>query len=153
MSTVEHIFIAGTDAGPEAVARLLAPLAGMTVSKNEQGRVFLSRPARGKQIGGELSVNDYIDAAPEEGDESLIDDFPLVLDVGYTGRGRDVQLAEARALFTDLAGGGGLTLALVQNMDFLLAVATPEHGTVWMPPDTTPDAEHRDRWWRYRVRR
>ncbi|GAB7044851.1 hypothetical protein JCM9533A_87020 [Catenuloplanes niger JCM 9533] len=149
---MEHIFIAGTDAGPEEVARLLASLAGMSVSKNEKGRVFLSRPARDRQIGGELSVNDYVDAAPEEGDESLIDDFPLVLDVGYTGRERNVQLAEARALFADLAEGGELTLALVQNMDLLLAVSTPEHGTVWMPPDTTPDAEHRERWGRYRVR-
>src|SRR5262245_27918762 len=104
MATYEYIFI-GTDQEPADVAAQLSAV--LDVRASADAGVIVGRPARGGlpgRVGGELGPNIYADPDPEPRDESVIDGYELVWSIGYTDRKYDIQLAEARALFTELAG-------------------------------------------------
>src|SRR4051812_48704481 len=112
MSTQEHIYI-DTSERPAELAGRLADALGMSVTRGDDAEVYLSRPALdgSGNVGGELYANDTADpdAAPEE--ESLLDSFPIVFDVGYTGRDREVQFREAMNVFRELVDKVPLTMA------------------------------------------
>lgn len=151
MSVQEHVFIR-TDLPPEEVAARLAAALNMDMFRGEKGGMFLSRPAqadRENQIGGEVASNYLADPEATGDDESLLDDYDIVWDVGYTGRDRDVQLNEARLLFEEFASAGSWPAALVAGLDNLVAVWDPRWGLSWLPPGTSPDADQRAVWQRY----
>ncbi|GAA1603099.1 hypothetical protein [Actinoplanes couchii] len=77
---------------------------------------------------------------------SFLDVFPLVLAVGITVPDRDRQLAEARALFTELAAISPVPVALVRGYDFLIGTASSSTGLLWFPDNTIPYLEHRETW-------
>lgn len=150
MSSQEHIYLM-TELTPEALAGRLAPLAGLEIWRGSRDELLLGRPARlgPGRVGGELYRNEMAEADWRTNEErSLIDAFPIVLDVGYTGRDEDIQLAEARLLFGELAVAP-ILMALVQALDLLLAISHPERGLITMPAGTTPDEEHRHLWLPY----
>lgn len=142
MSTREHVYF-HSHRSPSEFAAEFAGAVGMTVLRGEHGETYLSRPLPdGGELGGELHANDLAD--PEE--PSFLDVFPLVLDVGVTVPGRGRQLAEARALFTELAEVCPVAVALVRGYDFLLGTASRSVGLLWFPEGVTPYAEHRAAW-------
>src|SRR3712207_3772723 len=94
MSVQEHLFLR-TGLRAEEAARRLAQALAMTLTRDVQDRVHVSRPVGGGQVGGEVYANDLAD--PTEG--SLLDVHDTIWDIGYTGRDRDVQMGQARALF------------------------------------------------------
>lgn len=142
MSTQEHFYF-HSQHGPPEFAAAIAPTVGMTVIRGNGGETYLSRPLPdGGQIGGELHVNDLVD----DDEPSFLDVFPLVLDLGITVPGRGRQLAEARALFTELAAVSPVPLALVRGYDFLIGVAGRATGLLWFPEGVTPYSEHRETW-------
>jgi hypothetical protein len=147
MSTQEHIYI-DTSERPAELAGRLADALGMSVTRGDDAEVYLSRPALdgSGNVGGELYVNDTADpdAAPEE--ESLLDSFPIVFDVGYTGRDREVQFREAMNVFRELVDKVPLTMAFMRGYDFLVAVHKPGQDPVWLPAKTTPYEEDRSAW-------
>jgi hypothetical protein len=147
LSSQEHIYLGG-DQSPEATADMLARLLGMSVVRGERGEVYLSRPARNGdgQVGGEIYLNDLADkdAGPDE--ESLPDSYPLVFDVGYTRRNRDVQFSEAKALFAEMSAALPQPLVLVRGEDLLVGYSSAATGLVWLPDGVTPYARDRDTW-------
>lgn len=146
MSTREHVYF-HSHHGPPRFAAEIAPAVGMTVIQGENGGVYLSRPLRdGGHVGGELRTNDLI----EPGEPSFLDVFPLVLELGTTVPGRGRQLAEARALFTELAEVSPVPVVLVRGYDFLVGVAGREVGLLWFPEGVTPYAEHQEIWLPFR---
>jgi hypothetical protein len=151
LSTQEHIYIDARES-PAQLADQLAPLIGATVVHGDHGDVYLSRPARDGvgSVGGEIYSNDAADSDAGIDDESFLDSFPVVLDVGYTGRDRDIQFREATDLFVELAAKVPLRMALVRGYDFLIAVSSPITGLVWLPEETTPYAPDRARWLPFR---
>ncbi|MCI4066496.1 hypothetical protein MRQ36_29640 [Micromonospora sp. R77] len=151
MSVQEHIFIR-TDLSPEEAARQIASVLAMDFSRGKAAAIFLSRPAhadQNKQIGGEVAENYLADPAATGDEASLLDDYEIIWDLGYTGRERTVQLAEARLLFTELASAALWPAALVAGLDVLVAAWDPSMGLTWFPPRTSPDADQRDAWQRY----
>ena len=154
MSTQEHVFL-DSAMSPLAIAEWFAPLLGMEIRAGAQGEVYLSRPARlGEgEVGGEVYPNFLADPDAGVQDASLIDDFPAVFDVGYTGRDEAVQDDEARALFAELSARVPIAMALVHGFDILVGVSDAAHGLVWLPPGTTPDFRDRAAWERYRPSR
>ncbi|MEV7629156.1 hypothetical protein [Actinoplanes sp. NPDC089786] len=149
MSTQEHIYLM-TELSPEALAVQIAPLAGLEIRHGRRDQLILVRAARlgPGEVGGELYRNAVETDWRTNAERSFIDAFPIVLDVGYTGRDEEIQRAEARLLFGELSAAPILT-ALVQSLDLLLAVSHPEFGMIMMPEGTTPDDEHRDLWLPY----
>ena len=98
MSTFEHIFI-HTDLAPEGVAAELAGRMRVEFSRDDKGRVYLSRPAsdgRPGVVGGELSVNRYSYPLDEPEEESVIDGYSVVWDVGYSRRDGEAQRDDDR---------------------------------------------------------
>lgn len=151
MSVQEHIFIR-TDLSPEEVARRVASVLAMDFSIGKTAAILLSRPAHaheGKQIGGEVAENYLADPHATGEEASLLDDYEIIWDLGYTGRERPVQLAEARLLFTELASAALWPAALVAGLDVLVAAWDPSLGLTWFPPGTSPDADQRHAWQRY----
>jgi hypothetical protein len=150
LSTLEHIYIY-TDESPEHVAARLSSLLGMDISHDDDGRVYLSRQAHGREgaVGGEVYRNYIADPDATGQDESLIDRFPIVFDVGYTRRNADIQLDEATRLFTELSSMASPPMAMLHGVDSLIAVSTPETGLVWLPEQTTPYPPDRERWLPY----
>ncbi|MDI6105297.1 hypothetical protein QLQ12_42620 [Actinoplanes sp. NEAU-A12] len=146
MSTQEHVYFHSLRPPPDFAAEI-APAVGLTVIRGGNGETFLSRPLpESGAVGGELHVNDLADP----GEPSFLDVFPLVLDLGITAGDRGRQLAEARALFTELAGVCPVAIALVRGYDFLMGVADRGTGLVWFPENVTPYAEHRETWLPFR---
>ena len=147
MSIQDHILVRDS-AEPETVAGWLAPLLGMELSRGDRGKVMLYRPARsgGGDIGGRVYANDVADpnAGPEA--EALIDGFPIVFDMNYTGRDRAVQFDEARQVYTELIGSAAVASAFVRGYDLLIAASTAGGDVVWFPAGTTPYPEHRHLW-------
>jgi hypothetical protein len=142
MSTQEHLYFHSRHA-PSAFAAGVAPAVGMAVIRGRHGETFLSRPLPGGgAVGGELRANEPADP----GEPSFLDVFPLVLDLGVTIGDRGRQLAEARALFTELAQVSPVPVALVRGYDFLLGTADGGKGLVWFPENVTPYAEDRQMW-------
>lgn len=148
MSVQEHIFIR-TDLPPEDVAARLATSLNMKAFTGRKGGVFLSRPSRAdkeKEVGGEVASNYLADPLATGDEQSLLDDYEVVWDLGYTGRDRGIQLREARLIFEELASAGLWPAVLVAGLDTLVAAWGPEIGLTWFPPGTSPDAEQRDVW-------
>lgn len=152
MSAQEHIFI-GADVDPEAVADQLSGTLGLTVTHGARGEIFLSRPAQEDQsaeVGGEVYPNEFADPAAEPDEESLLDGYGIVWDIGYTGRDRAVQLTEAETLFYELAEKAIWPMALVRGLDLLIAAWNPHSGLRRFPENTTPDNKDRALWAHYR---
>jgi hypothetical protein len=142
LSTQEHIYFHSGRSAAEFAAEI-GPAVGMTVIRGGRGVTFLSRPlSDGGAVGGELRANELADP----GEPSFLDGFPLVLDLGITIGDRGRQLAEARGLFTELAGVSPVPVALVRGYDFLLGVADGDKKLVWFPENITPYAEDRETW-------
>ncbi|MEU8656187.1 hypothetical protein [Actinoplanes philippinensis] len=119
MSTQEHVYFHSEHSAAEFAA-VIGPAVGMAVIRGGRGETFLSRALPdGGAVGGELRANELADPA----EPSFLDVFPLVLDVGITIGDRGRQSAEARALFTELAGVSPVPVALVHGYDFLLGAA------------------------------
>jgi hypothetical protein len=119
----------------------------MTLVRNSLGEIYLSRPTRdgSGNIGGEIFANDSADLDADAGDRSLLDGFPLVFEVGYTGGDREIQFREARCLFEE-AATLPVRMAFVRGYDFLVAVSGPAIGMVWLPEKVTPYAVDRPLW-------
>lgn len=148
MSTFEHIFI-HTDLAPEGVAAELASRMHVEFSRDDEGKVYLSRPAsdgRPGVVGGELSVNRYSYPLDEPEEESVIDGYSVVWDVGYSRRDGEVQRDEARRLFTELTAVSPWPVLLLHGLDLLVAAWEPRSGYRDFPPGTTPDFVHRALW-------
>lgn len=148
MSVQEHIFIR-TDQPPEAVAARLAAALDMKLFTGKNNGTFLSRPARTdrtKEVGGEVSNNYLADPLSTGDEQSLLDDYEIVWDLGYTGRDREVQLQEARIVFDELASAALWPAALVAGLDILVAGWDPRRGLTWFPPGTLPDGSQRSVW-------
>ncbi|MEU4158162.1 hypothetical protein [Actinoplanes sp. NPDC026670] len=142
MSTQEHVYFHSGHSAADFAAEI-GPAVGMTVIRGGRGEIFLSRPLPdGGAVGGELRANELADP----GEPSFLDVFPLVLDLGITIGDRGRQLAEARALFTELAGASSVPVALVRGYDFLLGAAAGAKKLVWFPENVTPYAEDRETW-------
>lgn len=150
MSTQEHIFL-GPSSEPDAVAGWLAPLLGMELTRDDRGAALLYRPAHsgGGDIGGRVYANDVADPDAGPADESLIDRFPIVFDMNFTGRNPAVQFEEARRLYADLVAGAAVASAFVRGYDLLVAASTAGGEVVWFPAGTTPYPEHRLLWQRF----
>ncbi|WFE40279.1 hypothetical protein [Micromonospora sp. WMMD998] len=152
MSTFEHIFIR-TDLDPAGLAAELASLMGLEASRDEAGKVYLSRPAsdgRPGIIGGEIYGNSYTYPLDDPEEESVIDGYNLVWDLGYSRRDRNVQLDESRRMFRDVTTLGRWPAVLLQGLDLLIAVWSPRSGYHEFPPGTSPDVDHRSLWEQYR---
>ncbi|WP_093622259.1 hypothetical protein [Actinoplanes philippinensis] len=142
MSTQEHVYFHAEHSVAEFAA-VIGPAVGMAVIRGGRGETFLSRPLPdGGAVGGELRANELADPA----EPSFLDVFPLVLDLGITIGDRGRQLAEARALFTELARVSPVPVALVRGYDYLLAAAGAGDRLVWFPENVTPYAEDREMW-------
>ncbi|GAA0406809.1 hypothetical protein GCM10009541_57420 [Micromonospora gifhornensis] len=153
MSVQEQIFI-NADSSPDEVAEQLAASLSMRKFAGSKGGVYVSRPARwgvsgGKEVGGEVADNYLADAQASQAEQSLLDGYQILWDFGYTGRDRDIQLAEARLAFTELAASALWPAALIAGLDTLIAAWDPVLGLTWFPPGTTPDADSRQLWYRY----
>ncbi len=152
VSVQEHIFFRAKS-DHAAVADSLAEVLGMTVIHGYDGKIFVSRAARGdsaEEVGGEVYPNLFADPSAQPDEESLLDSYDTVLDVGYTGRDREVQMSEARALFDELAAQPKWPMALVEGLEMLIAAWDPALGLRWFPPHTTPDPKDRAQWEEYR---
>jgi hypothetical protein len=142
VSTQEHVYF-HSEHSAAAFAAEIGPAVGMAVIRGGRGETFLSRPLPdGGAVGGELRANELADPV----EPSFLDVFPLVLDLGITIGDRGRQLAEARALFAELAGVSPVPVALVRGYDFLLGTADGSKKLVWFPENVTPYAEDRETW-------
>jgi hypothetical protein len=155
MSNFEYLFLA-SDLPRDQLAVELAAALGLQQTTTDAGNVFLERPAadvEDGQAGGELYANNLILATGDPDDESLIDGYPHVWDIGVTGAGRggDGQLAEATRYFRDLAELGRWPVVLLHGLGNLVAAWNPTHGTTWFPPATSPDLASRALWQPYAI--
>ncbi|MEV6634047.1 hypothetical protein AB0M54_25180 [Actinoplanes sp. NPDC051470] len=140
-----------TDRPPAETAAVLAPLAGLEIQRGSRDQLILGRSARlgPGRVGGELLLDNTGEPDWRTNPlRSMFDAFPTVFEVQYTGRDEDVQLAEARLLFGELTAAP-LLLALIQAVDFVLAISIPGTGVVTMPAGTSPYEEDRDLWLPY----
>ena len=152
MSVQEHILI-HTASSPMDVAGQLSASLNMRKFSGHRGGIYVSRLAqRGasdKEVGGEVAHNFLADTQASQAEQSLLDGYQILWDFGYTGRDRDIQLAEARLAFSELAASALWPSALIAGLDTLVAAWDPVLGLTWFPPNTTPDAESRGLWYRY----
>ncbi|MFI7432516.1 hypothetical protein [Micromonospora haikouensis] len=152
MSSFEHVFIR-TQLGAADLAAELSALLGLELTRDGEGGVYLSRPAsagRPGVVGGELYGNRYAYPLNDPEEESLIDGYDLVWDIGYSRRDGDVQLDEARRLFEEMTTKGWWPVVLLQGLDLLLACWDIRRGYQEFPPGTSPDVDHRALWVPYR---
>lgn len=152
MSIFEHVFI-GTELAPAAAAGKIAVALGLEVTLDDEGRMFLGGPAsagRSGQVGGDLYRNRYGYPFDDPYEESVIDGYELVWNIGYTRPGGDVQLNEAWRLFEALASSRLWPILLVRGLDLLVAAWEPALGLRRFPAGTTPDVRHRALWQPYR---
>ncbi|MGC1210865.1 MAG: hypothetical protein WA890_06290 [Micromonospora sp.] len=127
----------------------LAAALNMKLFTGKRGGVFLSRPAqadRTKEVGGELDRNYLADPQATGEEQSLLDDYDIVWDLGYTGRDREVQLQEAQLVFDEIASEALWPAALVAGLDILVAAWDPRLGLTRFPPGTSPDGDQRSVW-------
>jgi hypothetical protein len=124
----------------------------MDLTRDDDGKVFLARSAHSNQgaVGGEVYENFLADPAAEPDDESAIDEYNIVFDVGFTGRDRNTQMAEAESLFLDLTSKLPWPALLVGGVDLLLAAWSQELGLHLYPESATVDATDRPKWEAYR---
>jgi hypothetical protein len=148
MSTYEYIFIA-TDLGPEEVAEQLSALLDLRVTHNADGEVVLGRPASeglAGRVGGELGPNIYAYPSEDRDEPSALDGYALVWTIRYTNRNDDIQLAEARVLFSEVTKAATWPLLLLHGLDFVVAAWRADFGLREFPAGTTPEAKHRELW-------
>ena len=154
MSTYEYIFIA-TDLEPEDVANLASGPLELRVVRDADGNVVMGRPAsegRPGRVGGEVGRNVYAYPFDDPEEESVIDGYKIVWTIRYTERTYDIQLAEARKLFTEMTDKAPWPILLVHGLDVVVAAWHPQLGLREFPPGTSVGREHRSRWEPYRQR-
>jgi hypothetical protein len=154
MSTFEHLFLR-SDLPMDQLANEVATALGLEQVRTDDNRIVLKRPAstaENEETGGDLYANHFADPSGDQEEEAVFDGHQYVLDVGYTGRDREVQVEEARQFFNDLVEAGRWPVVLVRGLDVLLAAWNPHAGVRWFPPYTSPDANDRDKWGPYRYK-
>ncbi|WP_229406122.1 hypothetical protein [Micromonospora sp. NBRC 110038] len=148
MSSFEHALIR-TQLG----AAELCPLLGLELTWDDVGSVYLSRPAsdgRPGIVGGKLYRKRYGYPLNDPEEESLIDGYDLVWDIGYSPRDKEMQLDEAQRLFREITSTGRWPAILLRGMDLPLACWDIRCGYREFPPGTPSDVDHRALWAPYR---
>ncbi|WP_431974793.1 hypothetical protein [Micromonospora haikouensis] len=148
MSSFEHALIR-TQLRAADLAAELSPLLGLELTRDDEGSVYLSRPAsdgRPGIVGGRLYRNRYGYPLNDPDEESLIDRYDLVWDIGYSRRDEDMQLAEAQRLFREMTSTGRWPAVLLRGLDLLVACWDVHCGYRDFPPGTSPDVDHRALW-------
>src|SRR3712207_4783862 len=104
VSIQEHIYLR-VEPDLRQIAVWLSPVLGAEFLVGRGGGLFISRPARagGGAVGGEIYANTPPSPDDDPAEESLLDLYPVVFEVSYTGRSPEIQLDEARRLFDELA--------------------------------------------------
>jgi hypothetical protein len=122
----------------------------MEIQPHEDWGPFAFRPARAdptEKVGGLIRANIL---ASDDRDE-LLDGFPILFEWTYTGRDEEIQLDEAKLIFTELAAKASGPMVLVKGFDWLISAFTPETGQVWLPPGVTPSAKDKAIWEPFRA--
>ncbi|WP_433688994.1 hypothetical protein ACQP0I_13835 [Micromonospora carbonacea] len=152
MSSFKHALIR-TQLGAANLAAELFPLLGPELTRDDEGSVHLSRPAsdgRPGIVGGKLYRNRYGYPLNDPEEESLVDGYNLVWDIGYSRRDEDIQLDEAQRLFREITSTGRWPAVLLRGLDLLVACWDIHCGYRDFPPGTSPDIDHRALWAPYR---
>jgi hypothetical protein len=146
MSASEYIFLRTGQAVGE-VARQLATLPGMELHLDDRGRPSVRRDTRhgSYRVGGQVSVNAHAD--PDE--VTVLNGYDVMYEIWSTANSRGAQKAEAERIFEEIVERLKWPAALVFNLETLAAASSPEHGTTYFPPGTTPDEPHRRLWQDY----
>jgi hypothetical protein len=149
MSNQDHIFLSCA-AEPAQIAEWLASEFGMEVQPHDDWGPFVFRPAHAdptEKVGGLIRPNIL---ASDDRDE-LLDGYPVMFEWTYTGRDEEVQLDEAKQIFTELAAKASRPMVLVKGFDWLIGAFAPETGPVWLPPGITPSATDKAVWEPFRA--
>jgi len=144
-----------SDLPPAQTAGQLATALDAELTEDDEGRVFVSRPARhaeGEKVGGQVTENRYsTPPGAEPGELSVLDGYDTTYDIRFTGEDEATRRAEADGILTDIADRLGWPALLVENLEFLVAAWHPEHGRTDFPAGTTPDPEDRAVWQKHSI--
>lgn len=152
MSDIEHILL-HTGIPVDEAAQRLADVLHAVVTRHDDGGNSVRRPLQPPQgqatIGGVVEANEYGEANPLPGEESIYDGYDTMFEIWATVPGEGLQHAEAARIFNEIIANLPWPAVHTKVSGLLYSAWNPQLGRTDFPAGTGYDVEHRDRWQPY----